>query len=55
MGVNLNSVAIAGHVLKQMSECHTITDTGIERREGLGKGQPILKPFGLGNWKWEKA
>jgi hypothetical protein len=55
IGVNLNSIAIAGHVLKQISECNAIADAGIERRESLGKGQPILESFGLGYRKREKA
>ena len=31
VGVYLNSIAIAGHVLKQMGECRAIPDTRVER------------------------
>src|SRR5713226_9613228 len=55
IGIDFNAVAMSLHILKQMSKCHTITDTGIERGEGLGKGQSILESFRLGNRKREKA
>jgi len=55
IGIDFNTVAMSWHILKQLGECHSITDTGIDCRKSLGKRQPILQSFGLGFRKREKA
>jgi hypothetical protein len=55
ISVDLNSVATRGHVLKQIGECHSIANAGIERRKSFREGQPTLQTFGFKYWKREKA
>jgi hypothetical protein len=43
------------YLAKQVGECYSVANAGSERGESLRKGLPSLEPFGLGNWKWEKA
>jgi hypothetical protein len=50
MGVDLNSVAIADRVLKQMSEFPTIADTWIESRKSCGKDEAFPQPSGFSDW-----
>jgi hypothetical protein len=55
VGVDLNSVAMDGYVSKQLTECHAISDTGIEGGESFGKTQKALQSFAFGNRKREQA
>jgi hypothetical protein len=55
IGIDLNAIARSGYAMKQLSECHSVANAGVERRKSLGKAQPILESFGLGNWQREKA
>jgi hypothetical protein len=41
IGVDFNSIAMSPYVAKQMGECHSIADAGIDRRKSFRKNQPI--------------
>jgi hypothetical protein len=55
IGVDFNAVTMSFYAAKQVSECHSIADAGIDRRKCLRENQPIPQSFGLGYWKREKA
>jgi len=55
IGVNVNSITIARHILKDLGERNAIADTRIDSGEFVWKVQAMFEAFCFGNRKWEET
>src|SRR5208282_6619393 len=47
IGIDLNAIAMGGYAMQQVSECHAISQAGIECRELRCEGKTISQPSGF--------
>ena len=55
IGVDLDAIAMSGYAMQQVSECHAISNAGIERREFRCEGKAILQSRGFRHGQREKS